>query len=104
MGVLCLFLVLLFSTFSCPSSFVIVLMGKRQMLTVTVSVLLFFLVVPKVGLQCVIVVFPDHSPFNILVNMKMHSSLLEINFVELLSVLDNSTVHTATRAGFYPIF
>ena len=91
MGVLCLFLVLLFSTFSCPSSFAIVLMGKRQLLTVTVSVLSFFLVVPKAGLQCVIEVLPDHAPFYIHVNMKMHSSLREINFVELLSVLDSSS-------------
>ena len=31
---------------------------------VTVNVLLLFLTVPWVGLQCVIVVFPDHNHFS----------------------------------------
>ena len=65
MGVLCLVLVFLFSIF-CPSSFAIILMGKRELVAllfsgslVTVSVLRLFLMVPWVGLQCVIGVFPD---------------------------------------------
>ena len=58
----------------CPPSFAIVLMGKRERerelvalfflsswCLVTVSVLWLFLAVPKFGLQCVIVVFPDHT-------------------------------------------
>ena len=41
------------------SSFAIILKRKRKL--VTVNVLWFFLTVPWVGLQCVIVVFPDHT-------------------------------------------
>ena len=67
MGVLFLILVLLFSTL-CPSSFAIILAGKRELVPllylsfrylVTVSVLWLFLTIP-VGLQCVVVVLPDH--------------------------------------------
>ena len=52
------------------SSFAIIVMGKRELvallclsswLLVIVIVLWLFLMVPWVGLQCVIVVFPDHS-------------------------------------------
>ena len=69
MGVLCLVLVFLFRTLY-PSSFAIILMGKRQFVAllelsswclVTVNVVWLFLTVPWVGLQCVIVVFPDHT-------------------------------------------
>ena len=69
MGVLCLVLVLLFSTLY-PSSFTIILMGKRELVAlfylslwclVTVNVVWLFLAVPWVDLQCVIVVFPDHT-------------------------------------------
>ena len=54
----------------CPSSVAITLMGKRELVAlllmsfwclVIVSVLFFFLTVPWVGLQCLIVVFPDHT-------------------------------------------
>ena len=52
------------------SSFVIILNVKRELVAllllsygclVTVNVLLLFLMVPWVGLQCVIVIFPDHT-------------------------------------------
>ena len=50
------------------SSFAIILTRKRaccfalsSSCLVTVSVLWFFLIVPWVGLQCMIVVFPDHT-------------------------------------------
>ena len=52
------------------SSFAIVLKRKRELVAllllsyrfiVTISVLWIFLTVPCVGLQCVIVVFPDHT-------------------------------------------
>ena len=52
------------------SSFAIILTRKRELVAlillsfaclVTVNVLWLFLVVPWVGLQCVIVVFPDHT-------------------------------------------
>ena len=52
------------------SSFVIILKRKRKLVTllllsyrclVTVNVLWLFLTMPWVGLQCVIVVFPDHT-------------------------------------------
>ena len=52
------------------SSFAIILERKRELVAllllsygrlVTVNVLWLFLTVPWVGLQCVIVVFPDHT-------------------------------------------
>ena len=52
------------------SSFAIILKGKRELVAlpllsyeclVAVNVLWLFLTVPWVGLQCVVVVFPDHS-------------------------------------------
>ena len=64
---LCLVLVLLFNAL-CPS-FAIILMGKRKLVgllrppfrcIVTISVQLIFLTVSWVGLQFVILVFPDH--------------------------------------------
>ena len=56
------------------SSFAIILKRKRKLIAllylsyrciVTISVLLLFLTVTWVGLQCVIVVFPDHTEFSI---------------------------------------
>ena len=53
------------------SSFAIILKRKRKLVAlllwsyrciVTIYVLWLFLTVPWVGLQCVIVVFPDHTP------------------------------------------
>ena len=52
------------------SGFAIILMGKRELFAflclsfwflVTVIVLWLFLMVPRVGLQCVSVVFHDHT-------------------------------------------
>ena len=52
------------------SSFAIILMGKRELVAllylsswcfVTVIVLWLFLMVPWVGLQCVVVIFSDHT-------------------------------------------
>ena len=54
----------------CPSSFAIILTRKRELVAllllsfgclVTINVLWLFLTVPWVGLQFVIVVFPDHT-------------------------------------------
>ena len=69
MGVLCLVLVLLFSVLC--RRFAVILVGKRELIAllkwssrwlVTVSFLgRLFLTVPLVGLQCVIVVFVDHT-------------------------------------------
>ena len=62
-----------FSIFCCtflyvPSSFAIILMGKRELVALLnlsfwclVIVVLLFLAVPWVSLQFVIVVFPDHT-------------------------------------------
>ena len=77
MGVLCFVLALVFSNL-CPTSFAILLMGQRELIDllllsswclVTVSILWLFLTVHWVGLQCVIVVFPDltHMLFSVLV-------------------------------------
>ena len=54
------------------SSFAIILKRKRKLVAllllsyrciVTINVLWLFLMVPCVGIQCVIVVFPDHTHF-----------------------------------------
>ena len=57
-----------------PSSFAIILMGKRELVSLfsmsfwcLVIVVWFFLVVPWVCLQFVIVVFPDHTDLLFLV-------------------------------------
>ena len=60
------------------SSFAIILKRKRKLVAllllscgciVTINVLWLFLTVPLVGLQCVIVVFPDHTHLLIEVNI-----------------------------------
>ena len=68
-GVMCLSL-LCYVLLCVHSSFAIILQGKRKLVAllllsyrciVTINVLWLFLKVPWVGLQCVIVVFPDHT-------------------------------------------
>ena len=68
-GVLCLPL-LCYALFCVHSSFAIILKRKRKLVAlillfyrgiVTVKVLWSFLAVPWVGMQCVIVVFSDHT-------------------------------------------
>ena len=68
-GILCLSL-FWYANFCAHSSFAIILKRKRKLIAllslsyrclVTVNVLWLFLMVPWVGLQCVIVVFPDHT-------------------------------------------
>ena len=69
MGVLCLSL-FCYALLSVHSSFAIILKSKRKLVAflllsyrciVTLNVLWLFLAVPWVGLQCVIVEFPDHT-------------------------------------------
>ena len=67
-GVLCLYL-FCYALLCVHSSFAIILKRKRKLVAlllayrciVTISALWLFLAVPWVGLQCVIVVFPDHT-------------------------------------------
>ena len=68
-GVLCLSL-LCYALLCVHSSIAIILKRKRELVSflllsygclVTVSALCLFITVPWVGLQCVIVVFPDHT-------------------------------------------
>ena len=70
-GVLCLSL-FCYALLFVHSSFAIILKEKRKLVAllhvllsyrciVTINVLWLFLRVPSVGLQCVIVVFPDHT-------------------------------------------
>ena len=68
-GVLCLSL-FRYAILCVYSSFAIILKRKRKLIVlivlsyrcyVTIYVLWLFLTVPWVGLQCVIVVFPDHT-------------------------------------------
>ena len=69
MGVLCLTL-FCYALLCVHSSYAIILETKRKLVAlillsyrciVTITVLWLFLTVPCVGLQCVIVVFPDHT-------------------------------------------
>ena len=69
MGVLCLSMVC-YALLCVHSSFAIILKRERKptaflllsyRFIVTITVPLLFLAVPWVGLQCVIVVFPDHT-------------------------------------------
>ena len=68
-GILCLSL-FCYALLCVHSSFAIILKRKRKLIAllllyyryiVTINVLWLFLTVPLVGLQCVIVVFPDHT-------------------------------------------
>ena len=68
-GVLCLSL-FCYALLCVHSSFAIILKRKRKLVAllllsyrciVTINVLWLFLTVPWVGMQCVIVVFPDHT-------------------------------------------
>ena len=68
-GVLCLSL-FCYALLCVHSSFAIILKRKRKLVAllllsyrcvVTINVLRLFLTVPWAGLQCVIVVFPDHT-------------------------------------------
>ena len=77
-GVLCLSLFCC-ALFSVHSSFAIILKRKRKLVAflllsyryiVTIIVLWLFLMLPWVGLQCVIVVFPDHT--HLLFDRQMH--------------------------------
>ena len=70
-GVLCLSL-FCYALHCVHSSFAIILKGKRKLVALlllsyrcllTVNVLFIFLTVPWIGLQCVIVVFLDHTHF-----------------------------------------
>ena len=72
MGILHLFNVLLCRLLCVLSSFAVILMSKRELVAlldlsslcfVTAIVVWLFLMVPCVGLQCVIVVIPDHTHF-----------------------------------------
>ena len=69
MGVMCLSL-LCYALLCVHSSFAIILKRKRKLVALlllsyrcifTINVLMLFLTVPLVGLQYVIVVFPDHT-------------------------------------------
>ena len=71
MGVLCLSL-FCYALLCDLSSFAFILKRKWELVAlsllsyrcdVNVNVLLLYLTVPLVGLQCVIVVFPDHTHF-----------------------------------------
>ena len=61
----------------CPSSFAIIWKRKRKLFAnlllpsryiITLNVIWLFLTVPWVGLQCVIVVFPDHTHLFFVIN------------------------------------
>ena len=86
MGILCLFC---YALICVHSSFAIILKRKRKLVAllllsysciVTINVLWLFLTVPWVGLQYVIVVFPDH--YHLLFGLtKVTYSILLLLFV-----------------------
>ena len=70
-GVMCLYL-FCYALLCVHSSFAIILKRKRKLVAllllsyrciVTINVLWLFLTVPLIGLQCVMVVLPDHTHF-----------------------------------------
>ena len=70
-GVLCLSL-FCYALLCVLSSFTIILKRRRKLVAllllsyrciITINILWLFLLLPWVGLQCVIVVFPDHTHF-----------------------------------------
>ena len=70
-----------------PSSFAIILMGKRELVALIglsslclVIVVWLFLAVPWVCLQFVIVVFPDHTHLLFLQELLRHSDLRGLRF------------------------
>ena len=72
-----MFLVLLYVLSYVPSSFAVILMGKRELVALLslsslclVIVVWLFLAVPWVSLQFVIVVFPDHT--HLLLLLRVH--------------------------------
>ena len=82
-GVLCLFC---YALFCVHSSFAIILKRKRKLVVllffyfqiiVTLNVLWLFFTLPWVGLQCVIVVFPDHTHLLFLVSL---SQFIRVNY------------------------
>ena len=87
MGVLCLSL-FRYALFCVHSSFEIILKRKRKLVALlllsyrciaTVTVLWLFLTVSWVGLQCVIVVFPDHTHLLNLEPLNLESSTLPLS-------------------------
>ena len=84
--------------FYVPSSFAIILMGKRELVALLslsswclVIVVWLFLMVPWVSLKFVIVVFPDHTP--LLFTISVHMGMLQEP-----SLLDN----VISMKLFYP--
>ena len=80
MGVLCLSFIC-YALLYVHSSFAIILNSKRKLVAlivlsyrclVTVNVLWLFLTVPWVGVQCMIVVFPDHT-YSRIDTIKLHT-------------------------------
>ena len=78
MGVLCLSL-LCYASLCVHFSFAIILKGKRKLVallllsyrfSVTIYVMWLFLTVPLVCLQCVVVIFPDHTHLHFVKTVK----------------------------------
>ena len=85
MEVLCLYLIC-YALLCVHSSFAIVLKRKRKLVAllllpyrciVTINVLWLILVVPWVGLQCVIVVFPDQTHLLFSINYSSYRFCLD---------------------------
>ena len=55
----------------------------------TVSVLLLFLEVPCIGLQCVIVIVPGHNHL-LLFKVEIRKGMLKLMFFNFLSALNNN--------------
>ena len=109
-GVLCLFL-FCYALVCVHSSFAIILKRKRKLVAllllsyrciVYLNVIWLFLTEPWVGLQCVIVVFPDHShlPYGYSYPVAYHSThTTNISNVPLKQLLSHSA-----KKGEFTIF
>ena len=94
------------------SSFTIILVGKRGLLAlpclsscclVIVIVLWLFLTVPWVGVQCVIVVFPDHTHLGD--NCIQHFLWEGISQMEILNMVNPILIlYCASRFIMTPVF
>ena len=101
MSLFCYALLCIYS--SVYSSFAIILKRKENLVAllllsyrciVTINVLWLFLIVPWVGLQYVIVVFPDQTHLLFLLDFKTILNLLCVNFGNVVEKYSNAVLMT----------
>ena len=105
-GILCLSL-FCYTLLCILSSFAIILKRKRTLVAllflshrciISINGLLFFLAVLFVGLQCVIVVFPDHTHFILnKIVLWLMSKMAQSQSIDQLMAMRGRDSHTTTR-------